>query len=263
MAVSVSIRNTFFHFEDPDSECDGSDEQPSVLRAVTHPAYLCREKDTCELEVTTGNECVDQMKSIATQGQEFIQAPVLLGRIPRCSAREQVAKGASQKTSTSDLTKGESLSRPSEAEWTTLMIRNLPSQYTREDFVSLLIDRGFAGRFDFVYFPVDFETHAGMGYAFVNMVSPGDARRLWENLDGFSTWHRPCKKVCRISWSQPLQGLGVHVARYRNSPLMHELVPESYRPLLFTDGMRVSFPPPTKKIKAPRKGNQRMLVPQN
>lgn len=257
--MSVSVRNTFLHFEDPDSQCLGSDEQPSVMRAVTHPAYLCR-NDSCELEVTTGTDSDDQMESIATPGQDVIEAPVLLGRISRCSAREQVAKGASQEASTSELTKGKSLSKPSQAEWTTLMVRNLPSQYTREDFVSLLVGRGFAGRFDFVYFPIDFETHAGMGYAFVNMVSPGDASRLWKNLDGFSAWQRPCKKVCSISWSQPLQGLAVHVARYRNSPLMHELVPESYRPLLFVNGMRVAMPPPTKKIKAPRKGNQRMLI---
>jgi len=265
--VKMSIRNTFFHFEDPeDSPGYVSDEQPSVSRAVTQPVYLRRENHSGQLGVTTGDS-VEQIESIVMPDEDPpMQAPMLLGRVSNFSARECVGKGASQKSSTSsELTQSRgsaSLAQPSQAEWTTLMIRNLPSQYTREDFVSLLTDRGFAERFDFVYFPIDFETHAAMGYAFVNMVTLGDAKRLWESLDGFSAWCRPCKKICRISWSQPLQGLGVHVERYRNSPLMHELVPESYRPLLFSAGERVAFPPPTKKIKVPRKGNQRMLVPQ-
>jgi len=285
MAVSMSVRNTFFHFED--SQCTGSEEQPSVLRAVTQPVYLCREHRSGQLEVTDtshsssasatavdaarlgdeslGADAVDQIHGIVKPCDGSAQAPILLGRLSSHSAREPVGHGSSKESSKSELVTshgGESLAQPSQAEWTTLMIRNLPSQYTRGDFVSLLIAQGFAGRFDFVYFPIDFETHAAMGYAFVNLVSPEDANRLWERLDGFSTWSRPCKKICRISWSQPLQGLRTHVARYRNSPLMHELVPDSYRPLLFAEGERVSFPPPTKKIKAPRKGNQRMLVPQ-
>jgi len=244
------------------------------LRAVTQPlqpVYLRRENHSGQLGVTTGDDSVEQTESIVMPDEDPMQAPMLLGRVSNFSAHECVGKGASQKSSTSsELTQSRgsaSLAQPSQAEWTTLMIRNLPNQYTREDFVSLLTDRGFAGRFDFVYFPIDFETHAAMGYAFANMVTPGDAKRLWESLDGFSAWGRPCKKIscrkiCRISWSQPLQGLDVHVERYRNSPLMHELVPESYRPLLFSAGERVAFPPPTKNIKVPRKGNQRMLVPQ-
>jgi len=66
--------------------------------------------------------------------------------------------------------------------------------------------------------------------------------------------------VCSVSWSQPLRGLEAHVDRYRNSPLMHALVPDTYRPLLFRDGQRIAFPPPTKKIKAPRKGSTRMFA---
>lgn len=280
--MNVSVRNTFLHFED--SHCTGSDEQPPLSRAVTQPVYVCRENRSDQLGITTvrspgsfdtdGTADVElsnishghsgSRDGIVTFGENSVQAPILLGRTSACRAHECTGQGASKESSTSELTKSsnvESFAQASKAEWTTLMIRNLPNQYTRDDFVSLLIDQGFAERFDFVYFPIDFETHAAMGYAFVNVVSPKDATCLWNRLDGFSTWSCPCKKVCRISWSQPLQGLGVHVARYRNSPLMHELVPESYRPLLFVEGKRISFPPPTKKIKAPRKGSQRMLVP--
>merc|ERR1719384_3047567 len=99
-----------------------------------------------------------------------------------------------------------------------------------------------------------------MGYAFVNLCTPADARRLWHALDGFSGWSVPCNKVCSVSWSDPLQGLDAHIARYRNSPLMHKVVPDCYRPILFANGVRIAFPPPTKKIQPPRQGTERMLI---
>lgn len=143
---------------------------------------------------------------------------------------------------------------------TTLMLRNLPADYTRDDLLALLTVHGFARSFDFLYLPIDFTTHGALGYAFVNLVTQADAERLSQSLDGFSSWTVPSSKVCRVSWSQPLQGFEAHVARYRNSPLMHESVPDGYRPMLFCSGERVPFPAPTKRIKPPRKGAQRMLV---
>jgi len=143
---------------------------------------------------------------------------------------------------------------------TTIMLRNLPNNYTRDGLLNLLASQGFGGKLDFLYFPIDFKTHAALGYAFVNLQSQSEAERLWLRFDGFSAWCIPSSKVCYVSWSQPLQGLAAHIARYRNSPLMHETVPDSYRPMLFSSGERVAFPPPTKRIKPPRKGNERMLV---
>jgi len=147
-----------------------------------------------------------------------------------------------------------------EADRTTLMIRNLPNMYSRDDVLKLLSSRGFAGKFDFLYYPIDFQTHQAMGYAFVNMQLPEDAKQLSRNLDGFSDWRVRSSKVCSVSWSQPLQGLEANVARYRNSPMMHESVPDAYRPMLFADGKRIPFSEPTKKLKPPRKGTQRLLV---
>jgi hypothetical protein len=42
------------------------------------------------------------------------------------------------------------------------------------------------------------------------------------------------------------------VERLRNSPVMHERVPEVYKPALFVNGLAVSFPAPTRRIRAPR-----------
>ena len=36
------------------------------------------------------------------------------------------------------------------------------------------------------------------------------------------------QKVCEVCWGNPLQGLGAHIVRYRNSPVMHQSVPDEY-----------------------------------
>lgn len=142
---------------------------------------------------------------------------------------------------------------------TTIMLRNLPNNYTRTMLLDLLGTAGFAGEYDFLYLPMDFRTHAALGYAFVNLVGPAEAERFQQYFNGFSKWSLPSSKVCSASWSDH-QGLDAHVARYRNSPLMHETVPDAYRPIMFADGVRISFPPATKKIKPPRQGTERLLV---
>lgn len=53
-------------------------------------------------------------------------------------------------------------------------------------------------------------------------------------------------------WGGPHQGLEAHVERYRNSPVMHEDVPDTFKPVLFANGVRISFPLPTRKLRAPR-----------
>jgi hypothetical protein len=134
----------------------------------------------------------------------------------------------------------------------TLMLRNLPNNYTRIMLLSLLDSEGFGGQYDFVYLPIDFKSHASLGYAFVNLSTIEAAERCWKAFEGFNKWVVPSSKVCSVNWSAPFQGLESHVERYRNSPVMHEHVPDEYKPMLLSDGKRLPFPPPTKKIRAPR-----------
>ena len=135
-------------------------------------------------------------------------------------------------------------------ERTTLMLRNLPNNYTRAMFLELLDEQGLAGCYDFVYLPCDFCRDANLGYAFVNFDAAAVAR-AWTVFDGFSGWSLPSSKVCQVGWSGPHQGFTAHVERYRNSPVMHKSVPDAYKPVIFKDGKRKAFPRPTKKVKAP------------
>lgn len=131
---------------------------------------------------------------------------------------------------------------------TTLMLRNIPNNYTRKMLLKMLNSNGFAGKYDFVYLPMDFETAGNVGYAFVNSITHSDAHNMQRTLDGFATWGIRSAKRCRAVWSGT-QGLDNHIKYYRNSALMLESVPDEYKPILFRSGERMNFPAPTKKIK--------------
>ncbi|CAJ1392500.1 unnamed protein product [Effrenium voratum] len=134
---------------------------------------------------------------------------------------------------------------------TTVMLRNLPNNYTRDMFLALLDEQGLGNAYDFVYLPCDFYRDANLGYAFVNLVDQAAVQEVWRIFDGFSEWSLPSAKVCQVKWSGPHQGLKAHVDRYKNSPVMHRSVPDEYKPVIFQNGVRKPFPRPTKKVKAP------------
>jgi len=135
---------------------------------------------------------------------------------------------------------------------TTVIMRKLPKTLSRDGIIALMDEQGFKGSYDLVYAPVDFATRSGLGYVFVNLVSPEAAKSFVDAFHGFSNWPSVSSKVCEVSWSCELQGLEAHVQRYRDSPVLHESVPDIFRPVLFKHGERIAFPPPTKVIKQPR-----------
>lgn len=135
---------------------------------------------------------------------------------------------------------------------TTVMLRNLPVGYSRDMLVALMNRNGFESCFDFVYIPINFRTQAMFGYAFVNFVDELQALRAREVFEGFTNWGVQTDKVCEVSWSDMHQGLLAHVNRYRSSPVMHESVPDEYKPAVYSQGKRVAFPAPTKRIRVPR-----------
>jgi len=132
------------------------------------------------------------------------------------------------------------------------MLRNLPNNYSRDMLLDLLDKQGFHGFYDFAYYPVDFKRWAGLGYAFVNFVDHITALRAWRHFEGFCGWDLPSHKVVSVCWGSPLQGLTECTDRYRNSAVMHEDVPDYFKPVVFSQGLRVDFPAPTKSIRNPR-----------
>jgi len=139
---------------------------------------------------------------------------------------------------------------------TTIMLRNVPRSVTRTMLLSELESQGFAGMFDFVYLPVDFDEttrcRQNFGHAFVNFICPHDAAQARRCFAGLVAWAVDRENPCEAVYREPCQGLTAHIKKYRNSALMHESVPDENKPVMFADGARCPFPAPTQPIKAPK-----------
>lgn len=185
------------------------------------------------------------------------QAPLRLSPNPWTFRPTQAGKGAGKQRRESaggaDRPKAAPSPPPQPAgEPTTVMLRNIPNRYTSGSLLALLDERGFQALYDFVYLPMDFQNGVNLGYAFVNLLRHLDALRFKEVFQGFQDWRFDSAKVSEVSWAHPHQGLDQHVERYRNSPVMHPSMPDEYKPMIFQNGARVTFPPPTRVIKAPK-----------
>lgn len=135
---------------------------------------------------------------------------------------------------------------------TTIMMRNLPKGYTREQLKKVLDLEGYLGKFDFLYVPYDFKTLTILGYAFINFIEADEAHRFRKHLAGFRRWGVPSGKVCNLSWAHPdQQGLDTNIERYRNSSVMHKSVPEACKPMVLVGGVLVKFPKSSKKLWPP------------
>lgn len=215
----------------------------SALQPLSQEATAGDLKETGRhvAEETTAADSVKKGSTgrAATQTVSSEKAPVAPGRVLKS------ATGTSDAVSVTESAPAEHKPK------TTIMLRNLPNDYTRAMVLELFDSAGFNGAYDFVYVPVDFRTWAGLGYCFVNL-SVEAVERFWKHFDGFCSWTIPSQKVCRAAWGEPLQGLEEHIERYRNSSVMHEDVPDELKPVLFENGERVNFPPPTKRIRPMR-----------
>merc|ERR550534_1815495 len=137
-----------------------------------------------------------------------------------------------------------------DAGWTTVMLKHLPAEFMRDDLIQLLDSQGFAGKYDFAYVPVKFETLRSLGHAFVNFVSPEDTARAWDRFEGFADWAMPSARACAVAWNDKYQGFEALVDRYRDCPVMHDLMPDVCKPILLSSGRRIAFPPPLRPIRA-------------
>jgi len=143
---------------------------------------------------------------------------------------------------------------------TTVMLRNVPSAYTRAMLMNLLDAEGFAGTYDFLYLPIRFNSKSAFGYAFVNFVNTKAAIQFWSHFNASARWGIESDKVAEVTWSSKLQGLVEHVERYRNSPVLHKSMPEECKPIILENGVCVPFPCPTKAVRSPRVRDRGPLI---
>jgi hypothetical protein len=139
-----------------------------------------------------------------------------------------------------------------------LIVRHVPREISREGVLQAIADRKLVAELDFLYCPLDYVTKKGFGYVLLNFASLEAARRFRVAFHG-------AEASCLDSnaGSSPLevvavqgehrQGLQASIDRYRNSPVMHNIVPDEFKPIVLSGGRRVAFPKPTQKLEAPNK----------
>lgn len=66
----------------------------------------------------------------------------------------------------------------------TVMIRQIPRQYTQWMLLEEVNAKGFEGLFDFIYVPFDFKKGFNVGYGFLSFVEPPDAAAFRDAFDG-------------------------------------------------------------------------------
>lgn len=130
---------------------------------------------------------------------------------------------------------------------TTIVLRRLPAAWIaggRTAILEVLDELGFEGLYDFMYAPADIQDLQSKGYAFVNFLTVEAAEQAVTMLREIG------EQAPTVGWSD-LQGLARHIARYRDSPIMHKSVPEEIQPILFKDGARIPFPSPQGQVRRP------------
>lgn len=92
---------------------------------------------------------------------------------------------------------------------TTLMIKNIPIKFNHDNILEM-INRKFAEKFDFFYLPKDLRTQQGVGFAFINMISPMHIIEFYLefHLIKWSDYVQNCNsnKYCQIIYAN-MQGI--------------------------------------------------------
>lgn len=121
---------------------------------------------------------------------------------------------------------------PDWAETLTVMMRNLPNRYTQQMLLNEIREGGFLGAFDFLYLPIDPETNANKGYAFINFLTPADAWQFKLKYEGQQMARFNSSKFVSVS-PAALQGLEANYAHYSTARCSRG--DPSVRPLFFRE----------------------------
>lgn len=104
-------------------------------------------------------------------------------------------------------------------EWATtytVMMRNLPNKYTQSMLLEEINSCGFLGCYDFLYLPIDTESHANRGYSFINFIDPSVAWKFKLQFEGSQMRHFNSGKFVTVT-PAALQGFEANHAHYANA----------------------------------------------
>ncbi|PON67788.1 Nucleotide-binding alpha-beta plait domain containing protein [Trema orientale] len=128
---------------------------------------------------------------------------------------------------------------------TTVMIRNIPNQFSRDDLLKILDmhcrsenkgSSGVCSKYNFLYLPMDFNQYwfrgkvANLGYAFVNFTSAVGAWRFHNSFHNYN-WRVPRNnKICEVTVAK-IQGIGSLMENFRSK--MFFCHSDKYLPVMF------------------------------
>jgi len=138
---------------------------------------------------------------------------------------------------------------PPPADWeniTTVMFRNFPNKYSQKMLRTEINQAGFLGTYDFLYLPIDPETGANRGYAFLNFLDPGFAWMCKMAFEGRKMNNFNSHKVVSVV-PATLQGFEANYAHYSTARVNRG--DPSARPLFLRE--------PTNKVPSNMGGNGR------
>jgi len=122
---------------------------------------------------------------------------------------------------------------------TTVMLRNIPNQYSREKLCKRLDSQGFEGVYDFLYLPIDRNSERNMGYAFINFRSQNactefarcfSGKLASECLPGYKS-----NKVCEVRVAE-VQGQQANLEKMTSPNFFQHLADhEEWQPVFFDE----------------------------
>jgi len=130
---------------------------------------------------------------------------------------------------------------PPPASWadtTTVMMRNLPNKYTQRMLLTEINQTGFLGTFDFLYLPIDPETNANRGYAFLNFVNSAFAWMFKLSYEGRKMNRFNSNKVASVMRAT-LQGFDANYAHYSSARVSRG--DPAARPLFLREASQTSW----------------------
>jgi len=125
---------------------------------------------------------------------------------------------------------------------TTLILSNLPTDLTQEDFIEILDKEGYSGFYDFAYLPSDADHKHTKGYAIVNLTRHEYGLALSALMHDRTSWCGAESGECQVTWSIPLQGISQIKAHFKDHEACQDSVPEELRPTFFSGGWPQPFP---------------------
>ena len=100
---------------------------------------------------------------------------------------------------------------------TSVMIKNLPSSITKEDFKTIL---GDVGNINYVYLPFDKKNNKYLGFAFVNVVNSKTLIQIYNKLYGKKLDNYQMKKNIEICYSK-VQGKNELIQMFSKNKMKH------------------------------------------